>query len=522
MSTRLRLSSIGVQIGLAVGVVLLGMLCVIGTGVFGLRQVERHMTELVTVSTVKSDAASQMRLAIVERVDAVRNIALTAEINEMQADIQRNEALAKAYAEHRARLRALPLSAEEQTALNQADAAEAQAAPFLKQALALARTMQPEMAAQALTLKLGPVQQQWLAALERLSAQTEIGRTAVLADAQSSRQRTLVSMCATGALALIISVTLAKVLAHGISRRLAQAVSLTQRIAAGDLRSAVEHRGHDEVAQTLDALVSMQARLAGTISDVRSAALAIETASGEIASGTNDLSARTEQSASSLQQTASSMEQLTGTVKGAAESAVQASQLAHAAAEVAESGGALVAQVVLTMHDINTSARRIGEIIGVIDGIAFQTNILALNAAVEAAHAGEHGRGFSVVASEVRILAQRSTQAAREIKALVGASVEKVDAGSLLVGQAGATMTNIVASVRRVSEVIAEISAAASEQTHGLSQINSAVTELDHMTQQNAALVEQSAAAATSMNEQTGRLARAVSAFRIETDGALH
>ncbi|MEY8689088.1 MAG: methyl-accepting chemotaxis protein [Leptothrix sp. (in: b-proteobacteria)] len=522
MSTRPRLSSIGVQIGLAVGVVLLGMLGVIGAGVFGLRQVEHNLSELVTVSTVKSDAASQMRLAIVARTDAMRNIALTTEVNDMQADIQRSDALARTYDEHRTRLLALALSAEEKSALDQADAAAAQAAPLLKQALALARTMQPEMAAQTLTAKLGPVQQQWLAAIERLSAQTEASRAAVLADAQTSRQHTLLGMCVAGALALLVSVALAVLLTRGITRRLAQAVALTRDIADGNLRSVVDQRGNDEVAQTLAALAAMQDRLSGTISHVRSAALAIETASSEIASGTSDLSIRTEQSASNLQETASSMEQLTGTVQNAAESARQASELARSASTVAENGGALVARVVATMQEINTSARQIGEIIGVIDAIAFQTNILALNAAVEAAHAGEHGRGFSVVASEVRTLAQRSTQAAREIKALIGASVDKVDAGSQLVGQAGATMHDIVASVHRVSEVIEQISQAARDQTQGLGQINSAVSALDHATQQNAALVEQSAAAATSMREQATRLAEAVSAFQLGSPASAH
>ena len=249
---------------------------------------------------------------------------------------------------------------------------------------------------------------------------------------------------------------------------------------------------------------------------MRGAVLSIETAAGEIAAGSNDLSARTEQSASNLQQTASAMEQLTGAVRSAADSASTASQLAQSACTVAQNGGNVVAQVVHTMDEITGSARRIGEIIGTIDGIAFQTNILALNAEVEAARAGENGRGFAVVASEVRSLAQRSATAAREIKALIGDSLEKVDAGSRLVGQAGTTMAEIVDSVRRVNDVIGEISHAASEQTQGLGQINGAVSQLDTMTQQNAALVEQSAAAADSMREQTARLSQAVGAFRLQ------
>ena len=226
---------------------------------------------------------------------------------------------------------------------------------------------------------------------------------------------------------------------------------------------------------------------------------------------------RTEQSASNLQQTASSMAHLTDSARSAAENASVASRLAGSASEVAQRGGAMVAQVVQTMEDINASSRKIGEIISVIDGIAFQTNILALNAAVEAARAGEQGRGFAVVAGEVRDLAQRSAQAAREIKVLISASVQKVDAGTRLVAEAGSTMTDIVGSVRRVSDVISEISQAAGEQTEGIGQVNSAVAQLDSMTQQNSALVEQSAAAAESMREQASRLSQAVGAFRLDT-----
>jgi methyl-accepting chemotaxis protein len=362
------------------------------------------------------------------------------------------------------------------------------------------------------------VQLQWTAALNQLSAETEAGRGAVLASTQAAHHQALGWMCGVGVLAAAVGIALALLLARGISAQLRQAVALTRRIAEGDLCAvpAGGGTGRDEVGQTLSALGLMQNSLHGTIAEVRAAVLAIETAAGEIASGTQDLSSRTEQSASSLQQTASSMEQLTGTVKSTAQSAAEASRLAQSASAVAENGGQVVAQVVATMEAINTSSRQIADIIGVIDGIAFQTNILALNAAVEAARAGESGRGFAVVASEVRNLAQRSAQAAREIKVLIGTSVDKVEAGSRLVGAAGASMDDIVASVRRVSAVIGEISHAASEQTLGLGQINSAVAQLDTMTQQNAALVEQSAAAATSMREQTSRLAQAVGTFKLQ------
>jgi methyl-accepting chemotaxis protein len=257
-----------------------------------------------------------------------------------------------------------------------------------------------------------------------------------------------------------------------------------------------------------------------TLVQVRASTDSISTASNEIAVGNQDLSQRTEQTASNLQQAASSMEQLTGTVKQSADSARQANQLAASAAEVAARGGNVVAQVVTTMDEINASSKKISDIIGVIDGIAFQTNILALNAAVEAARAGEQGRGFAVVASEVRSLAGRSAEAAKEIKGLIGASVDKVEAGSRLVADAGATMTEIVGSVQRVSDIIGEITAAASEQSDGIGQVNSAVVQLDQMTQQNAALVEESAAAAESLKQQAGTLAKAVGTFRLGNEPA--
>jgi methyl-accepting chemotaxis protein len=515
MNRSINLSSIGAQIGFAVGVVLLGLLCVIGAGVFGLHQVEKNIAELVNVSTVKSDLASQMRLAIVSRVDTVRNVALTPEVNAMQGDMKRIDELVKGYADRRAQLVALNLSARERAALDKADEAEKAAAPFLKQALALARSMQPEMAAETLTTKLLPVQRQWMGGLDELSDATEAGRALVLEATQNSRQQTLVWMSVAGALSLASGSLLAFLLSRGITRRLRVAMAVTQHIADGDLTSVVERSGSDELSQTLTALDGMQNKLHSTIDEVRSAVLAIENAANEIASGTTDLSTRTEQSASSLQQTASSMEQLTGTVSSSAENAATARQLAQSASSVAERGGEVVSQVVATMEEINASSRKISDIIGVIDGIAFQTNILALNAAVEAARAGEQGRGFAVVASEVRSLAQRSAQAAKEIKGLIGTSVDKVEVGTRLVGDAGATMNDIVASVRRVSDVVAEISEAAREQTTGLGQINQAITQLDHMTQQNAALVEESAAAAESMREQSSRLSTAVSAFRL-------
>ncbi len=329
------------------------------------------------------------------------------------------------------------------------------------------------------------------------------------------------SMIASAARLALVGITLAIFLPlMGLTLRsicgpLDQAVSLATRIASGDLSSRVVVEGKDEPARLVKALADMQVSLRNLVGQVRESSESIETASAEVASGNADLSQRTELAAGNLQRTASSMEQLTTTVRQSAESAHTANQLASSAAEVAARGGHVVAQVVSTMNDINTSSKKIADIIGVIDGIAFQTNILALNAAVEAARAGEQGRGFAVVAGEVRNLAQRSAEAAREIKSLIGASVDRVESGSRLVNDAGTTMTEIVDSVQRVTDIIGEISAASSEQSQGIGDVKIAIGEVDQMTQQNAALVEESAAAAESLKGQASRLAAIVSTFRL-------
>ncbi|MGY4830212.1 methyl-accepting chemotaxis protein [Sphaerotilaceae bacterium SBD11-9] len=302
---------------------------------------------------------------------------------------------------------------------------------------------------------------------------------------------------------------------RSVTAPILEAVQVARVVADNNLSQRIDSTRRDELGDLLRALADMQGSLQRVVGQVRNATDSISTASTEIATGNQDLSARTEQTASNLQETASSMEQLTATVRQSADSAAQANQLAASAAEVAARGGSVVAQVVSTMDEITASSKKINDIIGVIDGIAFQTNILALNAAVEAARAGEQGRGFAVVASEVRSLAGRSAEAAKEIKGLIGASVDKVETGSRLVADAGATMNEIVGSVQRVSDIIGEITAASSEQSDGIGQVNVAVTQLDQMTQQNAALVEQSAAAAESLKEQAKQLAQVVSTFRL-------
>jgi methyl-accepting chemotaxis protein len=319
----------------------------------------------------------------------------------------------------------------------------------------------------------------------------------------------LIAAIAAGALALIRS----------IRQPLNKAVDFAQQVAKGDLTVRLTHSSNDEIGALVKALDDMREQLVSVVADVRRGTDNITVASEEIATGNHDLSARTEQTASSLEETAASMEQMSGAIKQSADSARMANQLADSAGTSAQKGGEVVGQVVTTMEEINTASRKIHDIISVIDGIAFQTNILALNAAVEAARAGEQGRGFAVVAGEVRTLAQRSAQAAKEIKELIGNTVSRVDAGTALVAQAGETMQEIVQNVVRVRDIIGEIASSAAEQADGVNQINSAVANLDQMTQQNAALVEESAAAASSMSEQAAQLSKVVQTFRLsDTD----
>ncbi|NVE01380.1 methyl-accepting chemotaxis protein [Massilia sp. BJB1822] len=319
-----------------------------------------------------------------------------------------------------------------------------------------------------------------------------------------------------GLLAVGLAMLLARMLSRAIVPPLEQAVAIARQVAAGDLSGTIRADSRDETGQMMQALADMKQSLLNIVGEVRKGTDTIATATGEIARGNQDLSARTEQQASSLEETASSMEELTGTVRQNADNARAANQLASAASDVARKGGAVVSQVVGTMDAIKTSSSNVVDIIGVIDSIAFQTNILALNAAVEAARAGEQGRGFAVVATEVRNLAQRSATAAKEIKALIDDSVSKVEDGSRLVNQAGETMAELVASVERVTTIIEDIASASSQQIGGIEQINAAITQMDTVTQQNAALVEQAAAAAEALQEQASNQSQVVSVFRLD------
>ncbi|BEV17261.1 methyl-accepting chemotaxis protein [Herbaspirillum sp. DW155] len=347
-----------------------------------------------------------------------------------------------------------------------------------------------------------------------MDLQRRVGRE-LHEEAQQRYQTLLVVMGVAMAAGLVVALLMGVLLVRAISRPLRRAVTVAQAVAAGDLTQQIEVHSQDETGQLMQALQQMNENLQNIVGQVRQSTDTIATASSEIAHGNLDLSSRTEQQAGALEETASAMEQLTSTVRHNADNAQQAKELAQSASQVAVRGGEVVRQVVDTMSSINQSSGKIVDIISVIDGIAFQTNILALNAAVEAARAGEQGRGFAVVASEVRSLAQRSASAAKEIKVLIDDSVTRVGSGSALVAQAGETIDEVVKRVQRVSEVVTEISAAGQEQSQGIEEVNNAITQMDETTQQNAALVEQAAAAAQSMQEQASRLSEAVSVFRL-------
>jgi methyl-accepting chemotaxis protein len=335
-------------------------------------------------------------------------------------------------------------------------------------------------------------------------------------DIDAAHQRSLNLMIGLGVLLILLGAACAIVITRSITKPLRSAIDVATRAADGDLTGDIGKPSKDEIGDLMRALGGMNDGLKKIVNDVKAGTDFINTASAEIAHGNLDLSSRTEQQAASLEETASSMEELTSTVKQNAENAQQANQLAVSASDVAAKGGAVVKEMITTMGAINNSSRKIVDIIGVIDGIAFQTNILALNAAVEAARAGEQGRGFAVVATEVRSLAQRSAAAAKEIKSLIGDSVSNVDAGSKLVSEAGKTMDDVVSSIRHVTDIMNEIMAASQEQSSGIEQVNTAISQMDQVTQQNAALVEEAAAASQSLREQADKLAQIVNVFKLD------
>ncbi|OEZ97369.1 methyl-accepting chemotaxis protein [Duganella sp. HH101] len=476
------------------------------------------LTGGLELATEKNLEAGIMKSAMLETGIAMRNIGLQSDVSLMQKEEQKVKDQRARYDKALASLKAQGLNDAEKKVLADIAALDTDTDKAFKEAIGQVLAFNSEGAAKVISGRIDPLNQQTLALINKLVDMQQAAAKDVMAGSVTADRSLMMMLFLLGAIAVAIGIACAAVITRSITGPLAGAVEVAQKVAAGELTSQVYVEGKDETSELLQALKDMNDSLAKTVGDVRTGTELISTASQEIASGNADLSARTESQASSLEETASSMEELTSTVKQNADNARQANQLAVTASSVAEKGGTVVSQVVETMGSIKASSSKIVDIIGVIDGIAFQTNILALNAAVEAARAGEQGRGFAVVASEVRNLAQRSAGAAKEIKELIGDSVNKVDAGSKLVDEAGQTMDLIVTSIRQVADIMGEITAATQEQSNGIEEVNQAITQMDEMTQQNAALVEEAAAAAESMQEQAELLAQAVSIFKLSND----
>ncbi|WEF30713.1 methyl-accepting chemotaxis protein [Pseudoduganella chitinolytica] len=513
---------VGTRLGLGFALVLLFLIVVTVVGIFRMAQIQDRLDHVVSVNNVVTRLVVDMRHNVQDRIGYLRVLTLMSDPADMEPEFVRlKEQTAKYDAtlkklEAQFAIEALP---EEKKLLAQIKEHEAVAMPAIERASALWLANDAMGATKILIKEIKPAQKKWLDALDQLTAFEDKLNNQVKIDAADGFNSARTFMIGMGVMAVLISLSAAWAITRGLLKQLGgepeYTASIAGSIANGDLSIAIDTSSTDKGSLLVE-MKEMRDSLVGIVGQVRVGTETIGTASREIAAGNIDLSSRTEMQASSLEKTASAMEELTSTVKQNADNAREANQLAASASDVARKGGAVVSQVVDTMSSINESANKIVDIIGVIDGIAFQTNILALNAAVEAARAGEQGRGFAVVASEVRNLAQRSAGAAKEIKALIGDSVEKVERGSKLVGQAGVTMDEVVASVRRVTDIMSEIANASQEQSAGIEQVNQSIIEMDSMTQQNAALVEEAAAAAQSLQDQASELARVVSIFKLE------
>lgn len=506
---------IGARLAIGFGIILAILVAMVALSTYLNVQNKQHLRQGLGAADNKSVLVNTMKSAMLETGIAMRNIGLQSDLDAMKKEEAKVKAQSKRYEEARTKLQALGLTDTESKILSEIATLDNEVSASFKLAIQQVGAFNSEAAAKTIAEKIDPLSQRSLLELHKLVEIQQAASRAIMDQSAASDNELMMIMLACSVAALVMGSLCAYVITHSITLPLHDAIGVAFQVAKGDLTAKVNATGKDEVCDLLHALQDMIEGLIRTVSEVRAGTDTITVASREIASGNADLSSRTEAQASSLEETASSMEELTQTVKENADNARQANQLAFSASAVASKGGDVVSQVVQTMGAIKERSNKIVDIIGVIDGIAFQTNILALNAAVEAARAGEQGRGFAVVASEVRSLAQRSASAAKEIKTLIGDSVEKVDLGAQLVEEAGQTMNLIVTSVKQVADIMGEITMATQTQSAGIGEINDAISQMDEMTQQNAALVEEAAAAAESMEEQAHILHEAVSAFKL-------
>ncbi len=512
---------VGVRLGLGFALVLVLLVMVTVVGILRMAQIQNRLDHVVNVNNVVTRLVVDMRNNVSERVTSLRTLTLMTDPSDMEPELNRFKEQTAKYDDLQGKLAAKfseEATAEEKSLLNQVKEAEGAAMPAIAKASALYLANNAMDATRVMVKEIRPAQKKWLDALDQLGKLEDKLNTQTQADAEAAFASARNFMLVLLALAVAMGIVAATVITRGLLKQLGGEPGYTAKIAGsiaeGDLSIGIETKSSDRGSLLVE-MKQMRNSLVDIVSQVRRGTHTITTASREIAAGNTDLSSRTELQASSLEKTASAMEELTSTVKQNADNAREANHLAATASDVARKGGEVVSQVVGTMGEINSSASKIADIIGVIDGIAFQTNILALNAAVEAARAGEQGRGFAVVASEVRNLAQRSAAAAKEIKQLIGDSVEKIGRGSKLVGEAGETMDEVVASVKRVTDIMSDIASASAEQSAGIEQVNLSIIEMDGMTQQNAALVEQAAAAFQSLQDQAAELQRVVSIFKL-------
>ena len=515
----LRNMTIGTRLALGFGAIL-AIMMVVSVGGTALGTESR--TVLATVSAAanaKERVAADMKELVLERSSVMRNVGLLTDFKAMQGQEKIANDLSAKYIDARANMSRMELSPAERTVLDNLDKLDAQVKEPFKKAIELQSVFRNEEAVGLIMNQVDPAITKTMAELDRLSDMQKKANEDATRAALVTGDRLATTTYVVETVVLVMAVLLAWAITRSIVAPLRESVSIAKRVASGDLTSLIVPTGKDEAAELLAALRDMNEGLGRIVLQIRTGSESIAVGANQVASGNQQLSSRTEEHASSLEETASTLEEFTTTVRQNAEHAKQASQLAGSASATAEKGGQVVSKVVTTMEEVTTSSKRISDIIGVIDGISFQTNILALNAAVEAARAGEQGRGFAVVASEVRSLAQRSAASAKEIRGLIENSVGRVEAGARLVEQAGKTMDELVGSVKRVAEIMTEIAAASHEQSSGIDQINKAITQMDTVVQMNASLVEEATAAATSMANQAGGLARAVAQFRL--DGAV-